>query len=571
MTPLDPRLLSHVRAARRYIIFTAVTGFVQAGLIIAQVLLIAHAIAPVITDGASLSSRLPFVWALAGVVLARVVTTIAHERYAHRAADDVVAELRSAVLRHAIAMGPRAGTERGSEVVTLITQGLEDLRPYFVRYVPQLILAATVTPATLIVVFLYDWVAGLTILFTIPLIPLFMALVGWMTQSYSTTRLAKMRRLNAEVIDLLTGLPTLRGFGRELGPIARVKVIAQAYTRVTMQTLKVAFLSGAVLEFLATLSVALVAVGVGMRLVSALIALLPGLVVIMLAPECFQPLRQVGAHFHASADGIAAADVAFELLAQPVLADGTREAPAPDGRAPAIEFSALSVAAPGRDLLAPARLTGRAEPGTLTALMGASGSGKTTAIMAVLGLVRPAAGGVRVEFASGEHADVADLTRESWHRWCTWVPQRPSIIPGRVIDQFAASETSEAPLLAGAELPSARLEDAAAMTGFDEVIAELPAGWDTVIGHGGYGLSVGQAQRLALTRALVEPTPVMLLDEPSAHLDAAAERHVLASLTALKDQGATVIVVAHRPTLIHLADVVIDVTSESAATLARTS
>ncbi|WP_245792405.1 thiol reductant ABC exporter subunit CydD [Bowdeniella nasicola] len=559
-----------MKATRTYIAWTAVTGFLKAALIVAQVLLIAYAIAPVITDHVSFTSRLPIIWALIGVALARVAITTLHERYAHRAADRVVAELRAKVLHHSIARGPRASTDSGAETVTLLTQGLEDLRPYFVRYVPQLILAATVTPATLLVVIIYDWVAGLTILFTIPLIPLFMALVGWMTQSYSTTRLAKMRLLNAEVIDLLAGLPTLRGFGRELGPIARVKVLARSYTKVTMQTLKVAFLSGAVLEFLATLSVALVAVGVGMRLVTGLMVLLPGLVVIMLAPECFHPLRQVGAHFHASADGIAAADAAFDILNSPTLSDGSGELPHPNGRpSPTLQFHDLTVHAPGRDVAAPAALSGVAKPGEITALVGPSGAGKTTAVMAALGLVDPDDGFVSVQLGEESHR-VADLSRESWHRWCTWVPQRPAILPATVLQQFDDAEASDAPLLTGgADLPSARLEAAAELTGLGAIVASLPDGWDTFIGHGGYGLSVGQAQRLALTRALVSPTPVMILDEPSAHLDSAAEDAVLAALAALKARGCTVLVVAHRSRLIEVADAVLPVTSTRLEVSAR--
>ncbi|MDO5727968.1 MAG: ABC transporter transmembrane domain-containing protein, partial [Bowdeniella nasicola] len=181
MKPLDPRLLTHVRAARRYIALTAITGFVQAALIIAQVVLIGYAIAPVISSGASFASRLGVIAALAGVMVGRMVLTFIHERYAHRAADRVVADLREQVLTHVIAAGPRAALGEGSNVLTLLSQGLEDLRPYFIRYVPQLLLAATVTPAAVATMVWFDWIAGILVIGTIPLIPLFMALVGWMT------------------------------------------------------------------------------------------------------------------------------------------------------------------------------------------------------------------------------------------------------------------------------------------------------------------------------------------------------------------------------------------------------
>lgn len=558
--PVDPRLLQHIGAARRYIAVTAVTGLCQALLIIGQVILIAHCIAPVITDGASFASRQPYIAGLLAVIAGRFLLTTIHERFAHRAADQVVQQMRARVLTHCVELGPRALSTDGSDVATLITQGLEDLRPYFVRYIPQLILAATVTPAAVAVILFYDWVAALTVIFTIPLIPVFMALVGWMTQSYSTTRLAQMRHLNAEVIDLLAGLPTLRGFNRERGPLQRVRRLAAQYTRVTMQTLKVAFLSGAVLEFLTTISVALVAVGVGMRLVNGLMDLLPGLVVIMLAPEAFQPLRQVGAHFHASADGLAAVDAAFQILDRPLPQQGARTLPAPDAdeQAPQIRWQDVSVTAGDRHFHAPAGLTGQAGPGEITALIGPSGAGKTTAVMTALGVLPPTHGRVEICLPGREWTDLATVDAATWHTWCTWVPQRPALPPGRVLDFFPPEFSDDA-------APGPALQRAAEMTGLSEVIAELPDGWLTRVGHGGLGLSVGQRQRLALTRALVAPAPVMFLDEPSAHLDAASEEQVINSIRYLRDQGCTVVVVAHRPTLMALADQQIHVESREVA------
>lgn len=543
MKPLDPRLLKYVRAARNYITLTAITGFVQAALIIAQVVLIGYAIAPVIAAGASFSSRLPIIAALAIVMSARMALTFVHERYAHRAADRVVADLRSQVLTHVVAAGPRAELPEGNNTLTLLSQGLEDLRPYFVRYIPQLLLAATVTPTAVATMVWFDWIAGVLVIGTIPLIPLFMALVGWMTESYSTSRLAQMRTLNAEVMDLLAGLGTLRGFGRERGPIARVKQLAGAYTRVTMQTLKVAFLSGAVLEFLTTLSVALVAVTVGMRLVYDNVALLPALIVIMLAPEVFQPLRQVGAHFHASADGVAAANAAFAILATPLVPSGTKTLSSAPEAPVSIRFDDLTVRAVSRGVDAPANLCGTAKPGEITALVGPSGAGKTTAVMALLGLVEPHRGAVVID---EEHTAI-ELEKTAWHARCTWVPQRPAVLPGTVLDQFNLTEVSP------------ELEQAALATGFHEVIAALPERWQTRLGHGGLGLSVGQRQRLALTRALIAPSAVMIFDEPSAHLDAASEQAVLTTLQRLRAAGKTVIVVAHRASLVARADAVIAV------------
>jgi len=306
--PLDPRLLRHARAARRWIALSVVLGALTAGLVIAQALLLARVLAPAVAGTATVRDvRTPLV-ALAAVMLARVAVTWLNERWAHRAAGAVIAELRARVVDHATALGPRwlAGGA-GAPLTTLVTRGLDALEPYFVRYLPQLVLAATVTPAVLAVVLGLDWIAAVTIAVTLPLVPIFMVLVGRLTQDASRRRLATMERLGAQMLDLVAGLPTLRALGRERGPIARVRELGESHRVATMTTLRIAFLSGMVLELITTLSVALVAVGIGLRLVSGDLDLQTGLAVLVLAPEVYLPLRQVGAHFHASTDGIAAA------------------------------------------------------------------------------------------------------------------------------------------------------------------------------------------------------------------------------------------------------------------------
>ena len=362
MKPLDLRLLRHARASRRYILLTALTGAVTAALVVAQALLIAHAIAPVVTQRAGWDHVARLLPALAGVVALRAAVLVLQESTAHRAATDVIAQLREQVLIRAVALGPRwLAAEQGPAVVTLVTRGLDDLEPYFVRYLPQLLLAATVTPATLAVVFGLDLVGALTIAFTLPLIPVFMWLIGVLTQRFAADRLVTMQRLGSQLLDLLAGLGTLKALGREHGPGRRVSELGRAYTRTTMATLRVAFLSGAVLEFLASIGVALVAVGVGMRLVYGQVDLFTGLAVLMLAPEVYKPLREVGAQFHAAADGIAAAAQSFAVLESPVPRTGAR--PAPDLASTDVVLDAVSVAAPGRATWAPWQLSARLRPG----------------------------------------------------------------------------------------------------------------------------------------------------------------------------------------------------------------
>ncbi|RYV52699.1 thiol reductant ABC exporter subunit CydD [Pengzhenrongella frigida] len=560
MKPLDPRLLRHTRGARRYILITATTGAVTAALVVAQALLIAHAVAPVIDGTAGWAHVATLLPALAAVVALRAGVLVVQESSAHRSATHVIAELREQVLTRTVELGPRwLAAEQGPAVVTLVTRGLDDLEPYFVRYLPQLLLAATVTPATLAVVLGLNLVAALTIAFTLPLIPVFMWLIGVLTQKFAAERLATMQRLGAQLMDLLAGLGTLKALGREQGPGARVGELGRAYTRTTMATLRVAFLSGAVLEFLSSIAVALVAVGIGTGLVYGRIDLVTGLAVLMLAPEVYRPIREVGAQFHASADGIAAAAQSFAVIEHPLPPRGTR--PAPDLRQTDIVLDAVSVAAPGRATWAPWQLEARLRPGRVLALVGPSGAGKSTAASVVLGLLTPDDGAVRLvpatpagDSPASAGVSLSDVDPASWWAQIAWVPQRPVIVPGTV----RANVLGDA-----AAAVDDRARVAAHDTGFDEVLAQLPHGWDSVLGQGGVGLSLGQRQRLALTRALLGTHPLVVLDEPTAHLDARAEEHVLTAVDRLRAQGRTVLVIAHRQALIARADDVVTVRSRA--------
>jgi len=540
MRPLDPRLLRHARAARGYVALTAALGIVTAALVVAQALLLANALGRAVHDGAELTTIGPLVAWLAVVVALRAAATAAQERFAHRAATRAVAELREGVVAHAAALGPRwLATGEGPGVATLATRGLDALEPYFVRYLPQLVLAATVTPATLLVILGFDWVSAAILVAVLPLVPLFMWLVGVLTQGRSERGLATMRRLGAQTLDLLAGLPTLRAFGRERGPAARVQALGDAHRRATMGTLRIAFLSGMVLELLTTLSVALVAVGIGLRLVDGGLDLVTGLAVLVLAPEVFNPLRQVGAQFHAASDGVAAAEQAFAVLETPLPPDGTR--PSPDLARTTVRLRGVSVtSAAGRT---PDRLDLDVAPGRVIALAGPTGGGKSTTVDVVLGLLTPDEGTVELVGPDGI-VPLAEVERAGYWAQVAWLPQRPVLEPGTLRD------------VVGGPDDDARAA-AAALTGLDVVLADLPEGWGTPTGFGGVGLSVGQRQRVALTRALLSPAPFVVLDEPTAHLDAAGERVVLDTVRALRAAGRTVLLVAHRASLLAAADEVV--------------
>ncbi len=553
MKPLDPRLLRHARTARGYLALTVGLGLLTAGLVVAQALLLANAVGRAVQHGATLDEVAPTVGGLAAVVVARAAVVAVQERFAHRAATRAVAELRSGVVGQAAALGPRwLASGRGPEVVTLATRGLDALEPYFVRYLPQLVLSATVTPATILVVLGLDWVSAVIVAGTLPLVPLFMWLIGTMTAGRSERGLAAMSRLGSQVLDLLAGLPTLRAFGRESGPAARVRALGDAHRRATMGTLRIAFLSGMVLELLTTLSVALVAVSIGVRLVSGGLDLVTGLAVLVLAPEVYWPLRQVGAQFHASTDGVAAAEAAFAVIETPAPAVGT--APAPDLRAAGVRLRGVTVRSSGGET--PHLLDLTVTPGRVTALVGPSGAGKSTAVEVLLGLLRPDEGAAELVTPGAAPVPVGDVDPATYWSQVAWLPQRPVLEPGTVRE------------LVGGTCDEDRAA-AAARTGLDAVVAGLPAGWDTRLGTGGTGLSVGQRQRVALTRALLSPAPLVVLDEPTAHLDAAGEAVVLEAVEAMRAAGRAVLLVAHRPSLVATADAVVAVQAALASEATR--
>jgi len=549
--PLDPRLLKYARSARVHIVFTAFLGLLTAALVIVQALLISRTASPVIEGTADLRDVMPTIGLLIGVLAVRAATIGLRETLSQRAAEKAVREMRGAVLDHVEKLGPRWRARHGADVATLATRGLADLEPYFIKYLPQLILAMTVTPLALLTMLLLDFWSALIAAIVIPLIPVFMILIGRFTQESSRRKLASMERLGSQLLDLMAGLPTLRGLGREKGPMAHMKRLGAENTRTTMATLSVAFLSGGVLEFLTTLSVALVAVEVGMRLVGGTVSLTVGLTVIMLAPEVFEPLRQVGAQFHASANGIAAAEAAFDILETPVTEHGAHQSPDMSSRDIIIED--LSVAA--RQVWAPHGLNATIQSGTINALVGPSGVGKTTTVMALLALEPPTRGRILIaqpDTGTDEPVDLADIDPHSWWTQVTWVPQSPTFIPGPIRDVITHDVTDQ------------QRDAASKATGFDAVLDKLPDGWDTQIGYRGVGLSVGQRQRLALTNALLDPAPIVILDEPTAHLDAVSEHVVVRTLEQMKAQGRTVIVIAHRQAVVAAADHVITVSAQAA-------
>ncbi|WP_407566207.1 thiol reductant ABC exporter subunit CydD [Streptomyces sp. 184] len=579
MKPVDPRLTRYARGTRLFLLATVALGVAGAGLVIAQAVLMAEIVVGAFEDGLSAAGLRTPLLLLAAVAAGRAVVSWLTELAAHRSSAAVKSELRMRLLTEAVRTGGPAGTGgdelRTGELAALATRGIDALDAYFARYLPQLGLAVVVPAAVLARIVTDDWVSAAIIAGTLPLIPVFMLLIGWATQTATDRQWRTLSRLSAHFLDVVSGLPTLKVFGRAKAQADSIRTITADYRRATMRTLRIAFLSSFALELLATISVALVAVTIGMRLVHGELDLYTGLVVLILAPEAYLPLRQVGTHYHAAAEGLAAADRVFAILerSEPSQAtepsqrsqrSETQETPhsrprvgrptdsadstsatggtdstgsaCPDARRARLVLDGLVVRHEGRTEDSLPRTTLTLRPGETVALTGPSGTGKSTLLAALLGLVRPAAGRVLV---GGR--DLAALDLASWHAQVAWVPQRPALFAGTIADNVRLPR----PGATDAEVARA-LRDAAA--------GDLDPG--TVLGEAGAGLSAGQRQRVALARAFLADRPVVLLDEPTAALDGDTEAAVTAAIARLA-RGSTVLLVAHRPALLGVADRVV--------------
>ncbi|MFD6113362.1 thiol reductant ABC exporter subunit CydD [Streptomyces yangpuensis] len=547
MKPIDPRLLRYARSTRLFLGAVVALGLAGAGLVVGQAMLIAEIVVGAFEQGLGGAALRTPLLLLAAVALGRALIAWLTELAAHRASAAVKSELRGRLLDRAAETGPgRPGGQRTGSLVSLATRGVDALDDYFSRYLPQLGLAVVVPVAVLARIVTEDWVSAAIIVVTLPLIPVFMVLIGMATQSRMDRQWRLLSRLSGHFLDVVAGLPTLKVFGRAKAQAESIRKITDDYRRATMRTLRIAFLSSFALELLATLSVALVAVTIGMRLVHGELDLYTGLVILILAPEAYLPLRQVGAQYHAAAEGLAAAEEIFEILETPAAAGPAGTAELPAGAPLRIEIDGVAVRYEGRDEDSPRPVSLTVAPGECVALTGPSGAGKSTLLQVLLGFVRPTAGRVRIA-----GVDLAELSPEHWRERIAWVPQRPHLFAGTVAENVRLARPG-----AGEGEVTAALKDAGAW----EFVSALPRGAETLLGEGGVGLSAGQRQRLALARAFLADRPVLLLDEPTAALDGETEAGIVDAVRRLS-AGRTVLLVVHRPALLAVADRVIRMTA----------
>jgi thiol reductant ABC exporter CydD subunit len=536
---LDPRLLRRTKSVRPLLTVDCALGVGTAVVVPVGATMLAR-IAARAFDGTPIRTLWPDFAVLVLAFVVRGAFVWGMEVAGRRAAWSVLSELRLALATQRVRTQPLAvDGVAGAEITTVSVQGVEALEGYFARYLPQVVLASIVPFLVIAWVAFLDVEAAVIMLVTLPLVPVFMWLIGSYTADRTRARWHALRTLSGQFLDVVRGLPTLRAFGRAHDEAAVVARVSDRYRQATMETLRLSFLSGSVLELAATLGVGLVAVTAGVRLVNGSLGLEAGLAVIVLAPELYLPFRRLGAEYHASADGLAVAGRLFALLDAPAASSpsGPRLAPSPVRAT--VRLDRVSFAYPGRPIPVLDEFELELSPGEAVALVGESGAGKSTVASLLLGLLSPTNGAVMV----GDTA-LGDCRLEEWRRLLAWVPQHPTLFRGTVADNIG---------LGNPDADQESLVMAARLAGADDFIRALPDGYVTVLGDGERSLSPGERRRIGLARAFLRDAPLVILDEPTADLDPASVSIVAAAVRRLRT-GRTMLVIAHRPELVRDAD-----------------
>ncbi|NLF78618.1 MAG: thiol reductant ABC exporter subunit CydD [Chloroflexi bacterium] len=538
---LDRRLLRQLETVRVLfggaILLSATSGL----LLIAQAWLLSQIVARVFLREQGLGDVAPLLAALLAVIVLRAVVTWGGDAVASETAERIKGDLRERLYARIIALGPAyTRGERSGELANTAIAGIEALDAYISQYLPQLVLALLIPLGMLAVVFPLDPLSGIVLLVTAPLIPFFMILIGGMASRLTRSQFTQLSRMSAHFLDVLQGLAVLRQFGRSRDQIATIRRISERFRDTTMGVLRVAFLSALVLEMLATISTAIIAVEIGLRLLYGRMVFEDAFFVLILAPEFYLPLRMLGTRFHAGMSGVAAAARIFDVLETPLPDCGP---PAPRRAIPqppfTLRFQDVQYAYDSGERPALNGITFAIEAGQRVALVGPSGAGKSTVAQLLLRFLAPTAGQITVNGIG-----LCAIAPDEWRRHVAWVPQTPYLFADTIAGNIR---------LGRPDAPLADVIRAAERAHLDRFIATLPGGYDTPIGERGARLSGGQAQRVALARAFLKDAPVLILDEATANLDPATESLIQDAMGALM-QGRTTLIIAHRLQTVQNAD-----------------
>ena len=542
---LDRRLLEQLRSVRACLFLTVVLSLLAGLMLVLQAFYLSQTVSRVFLDGQGLREVRSLLVALGIVAVVRAMALWGGEVAAHYVAGRVKTDLRERLFAHLIALGPAyTRRERTGELVTTTVRGIEELDAYFSQYIPQLALSVLIPVAMLAVIFPLDLLSGVVLLITAPMIPFFMVLIGSLANAQSRKQWTQLSRMSAHFLDVLQGLTTLKIFGRSREQAQVIAQISDQFREATMSVLRIAFLSALTLEMLATISTAIIAVEIGLRLLYGRIAFDQAFFVLILAPEYYLPLRMLGTRFHAGVSGVAAAGRIFEVLETPTSAASP---PAPlsirngegeytpqirhSSRVGEVSFEDVHYAYADGERPALNGVTFRIPSGQKIALVGPSGAGKSTVVQLLLRFIEPTAGLITAGDVPMDHVPADD-----WRTQIAWVPQLPYLFADSVAANIRLGR------------PNAPLDDvirAAQLARADEFIRQLPAAYDTLIGERGARLSGGQAQRIALARAFLKDAPLLILDEATSNLDPDTETAIQDAIRSLMC-GRTVLIVAHR-------------------------
>lgn len=550
---LDKRLLRQAQLARLELLLAVGLGFLAGIVLVGQAYLLSLVIDRVFLGGRDLALVTPLLLALLGLSLVRAGLVWGSEGLAQQVAVRVKSDLRQRLTAHLLALGPAyVQGERSGELANTAVEGIEALDAYFSQYLPQLALAALVPLAILVFIFPLDPITGLVLLLTAPLIPVFMALIGSRAEVLTRRQWTALSRMSAHFLDVLHGLATLKMLGRSRDQVEVVDRISRRFGRTTLGVLRVAFLSALVLEMVATISIAVVAVEVGLRLLYGRLVFQQAFFVLVLAPEFYLPLRLLGTRFHAGMSGVTAARRIFEVLETPAMMappappmGGEKDAIPPSGGLGGrfdLTFNDVHYAYADGQRPALKGVSFRIDAGQKVALVGPSGSGKSTIAHLLLRFIEPEQGEITVN-----NRPLAGINQAAWRAQLAWVPQQPYLFQASVADNIR---------LGRPEAGLAEVIEAARQAHADDFIRHLPQGYDTPIGERGARLSGGQAQRLALARAFLKDAPVLILDEATANLDPDTETRLQEAMRRLM-LGRTVLLIAHHLSTVYDADNII--------------